>query len=359
MSVKKTLHKAMHDGLTDKGKDTSIVFFGKHPTYGLVTNCISTGAPSLDRIIAKDISGRWGIPCGRTSFISGKPGSGKTTLSLHLCAETQRRGGIAFIIDGEHKLDRLYAKTLGVNVDDLLYYAPYTLEEVLESIHKSIDTVKDLRKDSVFAKEIENIPILIIVDSVSIATKAEKEAEEVGKGAKGVHAKIMSEFLRNTIPEISKLNIAILFVCQIKSKINIGYGGGRGTKETFLAEDTLRFHCTIGLRTQRISTLRDSKNNRYADIDLYVTTKNSCIPPFQEAEIELRYGKGFNYYVSLTDTLLEYYEAESKGSWYSHPDIGKWQGKDGLRKLLEKNPKQWNNIDKILRSPAKIKIGAK
>lgn len=356
MATAKTLKEAMYDGMTDKGKDESIVYLGKHPTYGLVTNCISTGLPSLDRIIARDINGRWGIPCGRISFISGKPGAGKTTLCLSLVAETQRRGGIAYYIDSEHRVDKLYAKKLGVNVDDLFYLAPETLEDCLESIHKTVDTVKVLKKDASLSDEISKIPILIIDDSVSIATRGEKTGE-LGKGGKGVHARIMSEFLRGITSDISKLNIAILFVCQIKSKINMGFGG-RGPKETFLAEDTLRFHCTIGLRAQRISTLRNKANERYADIDLFVTTKNSCIPPFKEAEVELEYGVGYNYYASLTDTLLEYYGAESKGSWYSHPDLGKWQGKDGLKKLIESNKRLEATIANILKSPAKIKIGA-
>lgn len=357
MSAKKTFREAMYEGMTDKGKDDSIVFLGRHPTYGFVTNCISTSIPSLDRIIAKDLKGRWGIPCGRTSFVSGKPGAGKTTLCLSLVAETQRRGGIAYYIDSEHRVDKLYAKKLGVDINDLLYFAPYTLEDVLESVDKATDTVKSLRTNKDIEKELEDIPILIIVDSLNIATRAEKEGE-IGKGGKGVHARLMSEFLRKITPEISKLNIAILFVCQIKSKINMGYGGGRGPRETFLAEDTLRFHCTIGLRAQRISTLKNKANDRYADIDLFVTTKNSCLPPFQEAEVELHYGKGYNYYASLNDVLLEYYGTEAKGSWYSHPDLGKWQGKDGLRKLLEGNKKLTRAVTKILASPAKIKIGA-
>ena len=357
MATAKTLKEAMYDGMTDKGKDESIVYLGKHPTYGLVTCCISTGIPSLDRIIAKDVKGRWGIPCGRISFVSGKPGAGKTTLCLSLAAETQRRGGIAYYIDSEHRVDKPYAKNLGVKVDDLFYLAPNTLEDCLESIHKTVDTVKALRDDAKLSDEISKIPILIVVDSVSIATRAEKIGE-LGKGGKGVHARLMSEFLRGITPDISKSNIAILFVCQIKSKLSIGFGGGRGPKETFLAEDTLRFHCTIGLRAQRISTLRNKANVRYADIDLFVTTKNSCIPPFREAEIELEYGVGYNYYASLTDTLLEYYGGEVKGSWYSHPELGKWQGKDGLRKLVEKNKRLEATITKILRSPALIKIGA-
>jgi recombination protein RecA len=265
-------------------------------------------------------------------------------------------GGIAYYIDSEHRIDKAYAKTIGVNVDALLYKAPGTLEDVLETIDKTIDIMKKLRNDDALSEGIKTIPLLIIVDSVSIATRAEKEGE-FGKGGKGEHARLISSFLRRITPEISKANVAVLFVCQIKSKINMGYGS-RGSKETFLAEDTLRYHCTIGLRTQRISTLRNSKNVRYSDVDLYVTTKNSCLPPFQEAEVELHYGIGFNYYASLTDTLLEYYGAESKGSWYSHKDIGKWQGKDGIRKLLEKDPKKKEAINKILATPMTVNIGS-
>ena len=349
------IEDALFDGLTEKGKDTSTVILGKHKTFGLVQNCISTGSPSIDRIIAKDIEGKFGIPCGRISFISGKPSSGKTTLCLHLCAEAQRQGGIAYYIDSEHRVDRNYARIIGVDIEKLFYNAPSTLEDILEATDKTIEVVGKLREDNKISEEISKIPILIIVDSVSIATRAEKEKGVTG-GGKGEHARLLSRFLRKITPEISKLNIAILFVCQIKSKINMGYNA-RGSKETFLAEDTLRYHCTIGLRTQRISTLRNSKNIRYADIDLYVTTKNSCLPPFQEAEVELQYGIGFNYYASLTDTLIEYYGAESKGAWYNHKDIGKWQGKDGIKKLIEKYPKIASEISKILTSPAIVKIG--
>jgi len=348
--------KEMRDRLeTGLSKKKDITFLGKHASYGLVLKCISTGAPSLDRIIAKDIDGNWGFPCGRVCFVSGKPGSAKTTLCLHLCAQVQQAGGVACYIDGEYRIDRLYAQRIGVNIDELFYSAPESLEDVLETTEHTINIVKGLREEATLKKEISRIPIIVVVDSTSIATKAEMESEEYGKGGKGEHARLISQAMRKITPVLGKTCVCVLFVCQIKSKINMGYGT-RGSNETFLAEDALRYHCSVGLRSVRISTLKDKDDIKYADVDKFVTTKNSCMAPLQAAEVEVKYGVGFNYYTSLTDTLLEHYGATVKGSWYSHDDLGKWQGKEGIKNLYEKDKDFSKKVAKILASPSQRKI---
>lgn len=352
--------KEMRDTIiTDlaKGGAAETVYLGKHSTYGKITQCIPSGIPMIDRIIAKDTSGLWGLPSGRTTFIAGKPASGKTTLCYHFCAGCQRIGGIAYYFDAEHRLDAPYATKVGVNVNELLYNAPDCLEDVLENIKRTVGSIARQRKKEKSPKAIGGIPVLIVVDSVSVATKNERNADEYGKGGKGEHARLISQFLRDITPDISRFNIAIIFVCQIKNKINMGPFAGRGNNETFLAENALRFHCSIGLRSQRIATIKSQNKIRIGDVDLFSVTKSSCLPPNRQAEAELYYGEGFDYYSSLCDLLVQFYGVVINGSWYSIEKLGlKWQGKNGLGKILSKDPKMQKKVETLLQEPMRMEL---
>lgn len=353
-------------------KDCERAFYLKQDKMlGNVTNVISTQAPSIDRIIAKDIKGRWGIPCGRTTFIVGEPSVGKTSLCLHVCAEAQRRGGIAYFIDGEHRFDEEYAKNIGVDTDSLIISKPTTLEEGLDEIQTSITHINNILEENIRKSKLKDkkkaeqakaqikllkkIPIAIILDSVSIKT----EAELGGRKEKGGHARAVSEAMRSMIPDIARLNIAVIFVCQRKSKINIGSWGGYGPQETMLAESALRFHCTVGLKMMKIKTLRSGKDgdNKIGDIIKVISTKNSCLPPFQTGTVEIYYGKGIDYYVSLCDTLEKYYGAKKVKRTYHLKKLGiQWTDKRGLKKLFEKDPKAKKKVQKLLTKPTKTKI---
>ena len=355
-------------------KDCERAFYlAQNKMLGNITNVISTQAPSVDRIIAKDIKGRWGIPCGRTTFIVGEPSVGKTSLCLHVCAEAQSRGGIAYFIDGEHRFDEKYAKNIGVDVDSLIISKPTTLEEGLDEIQTSIQHISNMLEESEKKSKLKDekkakaardrikllrkIPIAIILDSVSIKT----EAELSGRKEKGGHARTVSEAMRSIIPDIARLNIAVIFVCQRKSKINIGSWGGYGPQETMLAESALRFHCTVGMKMMKIKTLRSGKDgdNKIGDMIKVMSTKNSCVPPFQTGMVEIYYGKGIDYYVSLCDALEKFYGAKKIKRTYHLKSIGvQWTDKRGLEKLFANDPKAAREIRKLLTKPTKMKIKA-
>jgi recombination protein RecA len=345
-------------------------YLSQNKDLGNVTKVISTQAPSVDRIISHDMDGNWGIPCGRTSFIVGDPSTGKTTICLHICAEAQQRGGIAYYIDGEHRLDEPYAERIGVDVDSLIISKPTTLEEGLEEIHSAIKHIsdmidgyvkkanlKDKKKSEAARKSLEairKIPIAIVMDSVSIQT----EAELGGSKEKGGHARAVSEALRKIIPDVGRLNIAVVFVCQKKSKINIGWGS-YGPQETMLAESALRFQCTIGLKTIKTKSLKGGSDgdNNIGDTVKLICVKNSCIPPFQTGFIEIYYGKGIDYFVSLCDALVKFYGAKKTKQTYKLKSVGvEWTYKNGLRKLFKKDPRAARKIRKLLAEPTEDKV---
>jgi len=344
-------------------KEERVHYFGLHGTFGLITNCISSQSPNLDRIIAKDTKGRWGVPCGRTFFISGEPGTCKTTFCMHIAAETQRRKGIAVYIDGEHRLDRIYCEAMGIDNDSLIYFQPDDLEEVLGLIEDNLNAMLKVRekleiKITKAKKKVdkENLrkelavfmecPLVILADSMSIATHAEVES---GSGL-GEHARLLSRHMRIVTPTVAKLNACVIYVCQKKEKINTGWGG-YGPKDTFLGENSLKFHSSAGLRMTKVKTIKNSDNDAIGDIVVAQTIKNSCIPPLKKAETEVYYGQGFDYWASVTELLAKYYGA-TKGTQgkYSHKGLGIEWKKRTLGKMVEADPKLGRRIRKLIAS---------
>lgn len=339
-----------------KSKSMPMVYLGEG-SFGLVSQCVSTQIPLLDRILAKDINGQWGLPLGRSVFIAGKPSSSKTTLCLHLCAEVQARGGLAIYIDGERKLDRLYATRLKVAVDDLILGEPYSLEDILEIVKHRLAMIRKMKTTKEFSEHLNNLPIIIVVDSTSIATRAEREVGS-GSGGKGEHARLLSKFFRDVIPDVKDLNVLLVFVCQIKSKIQMGWHGGHGNQETFLGEEAIRFQSTIGLRTQRIKIVKDSDGERIGDVVLFRTVKNQVANPMQECEVDLYYGKGLDRYGSLCDMLVNFYGAKKKqGGNYELKKLNlSWKGRLGLKRLFKNDPKVEEEINKLISTPVRIKV---
>jgi recombination protein RecA len=338
-------------------KDGERLFYlGQQEHLGTITNTISTQAPFIDRIISKDSKGGWGIPCGRMTFIVGLPSSGKTTLCKHLCAETQRRNGIAIYIDGEHRYDKPYATTIGINNDTLLYCTPHSLEDAFDVIKHNIQTikkeVKSLEKNPEKLEQFKKMPILIVFDGISIGT----EAELAGGKEKGGHARVVSQAMRVITPDIYHLNIAIVFVCQQKSKIQIGFNASFGDQETWLAEKAIRFHCSAGIKTIKIKTLKGGSDidNKIGDVIKTICIKNSLLPPFRTATAEIYYGEGIDYHINLCDTLVRYYGATINGRTYKlkDPDL-EWVSKGGLKKLFENNKHAERMINRLLRKPAR------
>jgi len=210
------------------------------------------------------------------------------------------------------------------------------------------------KEDKEMSEALGDAPIIIVTDSANIATESERKSVTLS-GSKGEHARMFSKFFRSVTSDVDELGILTLFVCQIKSKIQMG--PFKGNPETFLAEEAIKFHSTIGLRTQRISMIKDNENEKVVDVILFRTVKNQMANPLQEAKIDLYFGKGFDYYVSLTDLLHNLYGAKKRpGGTYELPKLGlKWRGRKGLRKLM-KDPKARKAIRKLIRSPIRIKV---
>jgi len=337
-------------------------------SLGKVTNVISTQAPSVDRTLACDNRGNWGFPCGKVSFVFSEPGVGKTTLMLHCCAEAQSRGGIAIFIDCEHRLDKNYAESIGVDVDRLIYGKPETLEEGLEIVEENIEILireiqtlekKTTQKDKAKAEAAEeelnailNMPIFIAFDSTSIKTNAESR----GSGEVGGHSRSISKHLRLIIGDVDRLNIAIVYVCQRKQKISTGYAAMFGPGETFLGESALRFHATVGIKLIRIKILKsgEDEDDKVGSIVKALNSKNSNSIPFKSGQFEIYFGKGINYYISLCSALEKYYGARKTGRKYKlkNPDV-EWTDKGGLKKVFETQPKTARRIRKLLKKPAR------
>jgi len=282
---------------------------------------ISTGSLELD--IALGIGG---IPRGRITEIYGPESSGKTTLTLHAVAEAQKLGGVAAFVDAEHALDPIYARKLGVNIDDLLVSQPDTGEEALE-ITESL-----VRSGAVD---------IIVIDSVAaLVPKAEIEGE-MGDSHMGLQARLMSQALRKLTGIISKSNTSVVFINQIRMKIGVMFG----SPETTTGGNALKFYSSIRLDIRRIETLKvgeDAIGNRVR----VKVVKNKCAPPFKQAEFDVMYDKGISRMGGILDLGVQLEIIKKSGTWYSYGEDRIGQGRDNAKQYLEQNPKTSAEIEK-------------
>ena len=282
---------------------------------------ISTGSLELD--IALGIGG---IPRGRVTEIYGPESSGKTTLTLHAIAQAQKLGGVAAFVDAEHALDPIYARKLGVNIDDLLVSQPDTGEEALE-ITESL-----VRSGAVD---------IIVIDSVAaLVPKAEIEGE-MGDSHMGLQARLMSQALRKLTGIISKSNTSVVFINQIRMKIGVMFG----SPETTTGGNALKFYSSIRLDIRRVETLKigeDAVGNRVR----VKVVKNKCAPPFKQAEFDIMYDKGISRTGGILDLGSQLEIIKKSGTWYSYGEERIGQGRDNAKNYLEQNPKISSEIEK-------------
>ena len=286
---------------------------------------ISTGSIGLD--IALGIGG---VPQGRVIEIFGPESSGKTTLTLQVIAECQKAGGTAAFIDAEHALDPLYAKKLGVNVDELLLSQPDTGEQALE--------VADMLVKS---KSVD----LLVIDSVAALTPRAEIEGEMGDHHVGLQARLMSQALRKITGNIQRSNATVIFINQIRMKIGVMFGN----PETTSGGNALKFYSSVRLDIRRIGAVKEGEEVIGNETRVKVV-KNKVSPPFTKAEFQILYGKGINVEGEIIDFGQKLGLIEKAGSWYSYNDEKIGQGKTNASNFLRENKKIRNALVKQIKA---------
>ena len=294
---------------------------------------ISTGSLGLD--IALGIGG---LPKGRIIEIYGPESSGKTTLALQTVAEAQKKGGICAFVDAEHALDPIYARKLGVNIDDLLISQPDTGEQALEIA----DTL--VRSGAIS---------VLVVDSVAALTpKAELEGE-MGDSLPGLQARLMSQAMRKLTASISKSNCMVVFINQIRMKIGVMFG----SPETTTGGNALKFYASVRLDIRRIGAIKD-RDEVVGNQTRVKVVKNKVAPPFKMVEFDIMYGEGISKVGELVDLGVAAGVVEKSGSWFSYSGERIGQGRENAKNFLRQNPDMANAIEAAIRANAGL-IAAK
>ncbi|MDY6030945.1 MAG: recombinase RecA [Treponemataceae bacterium] len=287
---------------------------------------VPTGSILLDEAL-----GIGGYPRGRIIEIYGPESSGKTTLALHAIAEAQKLGGIAAFVDAEHALDPVYAKNLGVNIDELWVSQPDAGEQALEITERLV------RSGAVD---------VIVVDSVAALTPQAEIEGEMGDSHMGLQARLMSQALRKLTAIIGKSNCIVIFINQIRMKIGIMFGN----PETTTGGNALKFYSSVRLEVRRIESI-DAKGEEDAVGNRVKVTvkKNKVAPPFRKCELDIYFGKGISATASILDCAVKYGLIDKKGAWYATETEKVGQGKEAALKYLEDNPDFKADIEKKLR----------
>ena len=295
----------------------------------LEVEAVSTGSLGLD--IALGIGG---LPKGRIIEIYGPESSGKTTLALQTLAECQKRGGICAFVDAEHALDPVYARKLGVNVDDLLISQPDTGEQALEIA----DTL--VRSGAVE---------VLVIDSVAALTpKAELEGE-MGDSLPGLQARLMSQAMRKLTGSISKTNCMVIFINQIRMKIGVMFG----SPETTTGGNALKFYASVRLDIRRIGAIKD-RDEVVGNQTRVKVVKNKVAPPFKMVEFDIMYGEGISKVGELIDLGVVAGVVEKSGSWFSYNGERIGQGRENAKNFLRQNPEIAQSIEAAIRDNAGV-----
>jgi recombination protein RecA len=320
--------------MIEKKKELETVFqhiekqFGKGSVMWLSQDIVvpvevvSSGSIMLNKAL-----GIGGIPRGRVTEIYGPESSGKTTLALHIVAETQKLGGLACYIDTEHALDPFYAKDIGVDVDNMIISQPSTAEEALEIADSFVRS---------------GLIDVIVLDSVAaLVPKAEIDGE-MGDSHMGLQARLMSQAMRKLTGHISKTNTIVIFINQIRSKIGVFFGN----PETTTGGNALKFYASIRLDIRRTATLKDSATKAFGNRTKVKVVKNKLSPPFREAEFDIIYGIGISRINEIFEIGLQNGIIAKKGSWYNYGETVLGQG----NKAIEYIEQHQEVVDAILKS---------
>ena len=323
MDKQKALDSALAQIERQFGKG-SIMRLGRD---GAVQEIESTSTGSLGLDIALGIGG---LPKGRIIEIYGPESSGKTTLTLHCVAEEQKKGGVCAFVDAEHALDPLYARKLGVNLDELLISQPDTGEQALEIT----DTL--VRSGAVS---------MVVVDSVAALTpKAELEGD-MGDATVGAQARLMSQAMRKLTASISRSNCMVIFINQIRMKIGVMFG----SPETTSGGNALKFYASVRLDIRRIGSITD-RDEVVGNATRVKVVKNKVAPPFKQVEFDIMYGEGISKMGELLDLGVKAGVVEKSGSWYSYGDERIGQGRANAKTYLRTNTRTALEIEDKIRA---------
>ena len=295
----------------------------------MAIDVISTGSIGLDIAV-----GIGGLPKGRIIEVYGPESSGKTTVALHTVAEAQKQGGIAAFIDAEHALDPVYAKALGVDIDNLIISQPDTGEQALEIAEALI------RSGAID---------IIVVDSVAaLVPRAEIEGD-MGDSHVGLQARLMSQALRKLTGSIKKSNCVAIFINQLREKVGIMFGN----PETTTGGRALKFYSSVRLDVRKIDTIKQGDKVLGSRTRVKVV-KNKVAPPFKQAEFDIMYGEGISKVGDLLDIASDIDIVKKSGAWYSYNDTKLGQGRENVKKFLQDNPDLIKEKDEKVRHYYKL-----
>ena len=286
---------------------------------------VSTGSISLDLAL-----GIGGVPKGRIVEIFGPESSGKTTVALHIVAEVQKAGGEAAFIDAEHALDPVYAKALGVDIDNLLVSQPDCGEDAF-----------NITEQLVRSGAID----IVVVDSVAALVPRQEIEGDMGQATVGVQARLMSQAMRKLSSVISKSNTVLVFINQLREKVGVMYGN----PETTPGGRALKFYSSVRIDVRKTEQLKNG-NDVYGNHVRCKVVKNKVAPPFKTAEFDILYGKGISRSGEIIDYCIALDIIKKSGSWFSYNGERIGQGKDNVRKMIESNPEFLAELDAKVRS---------
>ena len=289
---------------------------------------VSTGSIGLDVAL-----GVGGFPRGRIIEVYGPESSGKTTIAIHVIAEAQKKGGMCAIVDAEHAFDSLYARKLGVDVDNLLISQPDYGEQGLEIADRLI---------------LSGALDVVVIDSVAaLVPKGELEGE-MGDSKMGLQARLMSQALRKLTATISKTNTICIFINQLREKIGVMFGN----PETTTGGNALKFYASVRLDIRRMAQIKDGEEAIGNRVKVKVV-KNKVAPPFRSAEFDIVFGEGISKTGEILDLGVELGIVQKSGSWFSYNSDKLGQGRDTVKQLLQDNPELANEIELKIREKIK------
>ena len=326
---KRALDAAIAKLEKDFGKGT-VMRLGD-PSAQVAVETIPTGSLSLDLAL-----GLGGVPKGRIVEIYGPESSGKTTVALHMIAEVQKRGGIAGFIDAEHALDPVYAKNIGVDIDELYISQPDSGDQALEIT----DTI--VRSGAMD---------IIVVDSVAALVPKQEIEGDMGDSHVGLQARLMSQALRKLTPVISKSNCVVIFINQLREKVGVMFGN----PETTTGGRALKFYSSVRMDVRRIETLKQS-GEMVGNRTRVKIVKNKIAPPFKEAEFDIMFGKGISKEGDILDLAVKCDLVSKSGAWFAYNGDKIGQGRENAKTYLSEHPEIMEELEQNIR--AHYHIGA-
>ena len=286
---------------------------------------VPTGCLSLDLAL-----GLGGVPRGRVIEVYGPESSGKTTVTLHMISEVQKRGGIAGFIDAEHALDPVYAKNIGVDIDELYISQPDSGDQALEIAETMVRS---------------GAMDIIVVDSVAALVPRQEIEGEMGDSHVGLQARLMSQALRKLTPVISKSNCVVIFINQLREKVGVMFG----SPETTTGGRALKFYASVRMDVRKTETLKQS-GEMVGNRTRIKIVKNKIAPPFKEAEFDIMFGKGISRSGDILDLAAGVDIVKKSGAWYAYEGEKIGQGRENAKTYLESNPEVMDEIEQKVRS---------